>query len=52
MLDFFKKLIKVGAITEFVAYIVFALFIIFGGFWIDLGIISIILLHRFGKVIS
>ena len=52
MLNFIKKLFKVSDIAQFGFYFILCAFIVFGGFWIDLGIVSLILLHKFGKIFS
>ena len=52
MLKFVKKFFLIGNIAQFVFYFILCSFIIFGGFWVDLGIVSLILLHKFGKIFS
>ena len=50
MLNFIKKLFKISDIAQFFFYLILCLFIIFGGFFTDLGIVSLIMLHKFGKI--
>ena len=50
MLNFIKKLFKISDIAQFVFYGVLCLFILLGGWWTDLGIITLILMHKFGKI--
>ena len=50
MSAFFKKILKASATTQFIFYAVLCLFILFGGFWTHLGVVVIILSHRFGKI--
>ena len=52
MLNFIKKLFKISDIAQFVFYFILCMFILVGGFWIDLGMVSLILLHKFGKIFS
>ena len=52
MLDVIQRLFKVSDIAQFAFYFVICALIIFGGFWVDLGMVSLILLHKFGKIFS
>ena len=52
MFSFIKKFFKISDIAQFFFYFILCVFILLGGFWIDLGIITLIMLHKFGKIFA
>ena len=51
-MNFIKNLFKISDIAQFIFYSILCIFILWGGFWTDLGIVSLIMLHKFGKIFA